>query len=95
MTFELIDKQRTKTTVANTDVMVDHIMTKDGLLHISVGTTDAADLRITLDGTNYQTIIDTGADIMTTLIIAVEKGAVFNYQTVAIEILDITIILES
>ncbi len=95
MSFELIAQEKTKTTVANTDVIVDQVLSKTGLLHISVGTTTASDLRITLDGTNYQTIQDSSADIMTTFTIAVAKGNIFNFQTVAIEVLDITVILES
>ena len=95
MTFELVAKAKTLTTVANTDIFTDIAIKKAGLLHISIGATTAADLRITLDGTNYQTIQDVAADIHTTITIAVSPGDTLNFQTVAIEVLDLTVLIET
>jgi len=82
------------TTTANTDIITDYTIQNDGILHILVETTTAADVRITLNTTNFTTLVDTAADIWTKLDIPVIAGDVFNIQTVDIEAISFRIVLE-
>ena len=82
------------TTSANTDIIADYTIQNDGILHIGVETVDTSDVRITLNTTNFTTLIDTAADIWQFLEIPVRAGDVFNIQTVGIEVISFRIIME-
>ena len=83
------------TTSANTDIFTDVVIADDGILRIGVVTADAGDTRITLDGTNYSTILDNVADVWETVEIPVKTGDTFNLQTVGIEVTSIRAVLIS
>ncbi len=81
------------TTSTNTDLMVDYKVRQDGIIRLGVETVEVSNVRITLDGTTYTTLIDTAADIWQFLEIPVVQGDLFNIQTVDIEVISLRIIL--
>ena len=81
------------TTSTNTDLMADYRVRQDGIIRLGVETVEVSNVRITLDGTTYTTLIDTAADIWQFLEIPVTQGDLFNIQTVDIEIISLRIIL--
>lgn len=92
--MEKVVSENEITTVANTDIITDYTVKTDGVLHIAVVTADAGDVRITLDGTNYSTVLDTPVDVWTVINIPVTGQDVFNIQTVDIEVASIRVLLE-
>ncbi len=83
------------TTEANTDIMTDITIEHDGILHIMVETTTAADVRMTLNTTNFTTLVDTAADIWTHVNVPCSAGDVLNIQTVDIEAISVRVVLVS
>ena len=81
------------TTSTNTDLMADYVVRQDGIIRLGVETVEVSNVRITLDGTTYTTLIDTAPDIWQFLEIPVVQGDLFNIQTVDIEIISLRIIL--
>ncbi len=81
------------TTSTNTDLMADYVVRQDGIIRLGVETVEVSNVRITLDGTTYTTLIDTAADIWQFLEIPVVQGDLFNIQTVDIEVISLRIIL--
>ena len=82
-------------TVANTDIITDITIEHDGILRLGLESIDAADWRITLNTTNFTTVLDSAADIWEFVEVPVSKGDVFNIQTVAIETVSIRGVLIS
>ncbi len=84
------------TTVANTDIVTDITIADDGILRIFFAGLTSSDFRITLDGgTTFNSLDKTTGD--TTIVvfeIPVKGGDVFNMQTVAIEVVNIRVILQ-
>ena len=81
------------TTEANTDITTDITIAHDGILKFAIETTTAADVRMTLNTTNFTTLIDTAADIWTFVEVPCTAGDVLNIQTVDIEAISITCVL--
>ena len=92
--YQQVTAQNEITTVANTDIITDYDILEDGILTISYVSADTADLRVTLDGTNYSTIHEANVDVWATVNIAVRSGDVFNIQTVGIEVISLRIIFD-
>lgn len=90
--FRLITAQNNLTTVANTDIISDYDVPNNGVIRIGLETTTAADVRITLDGTNYTTLTDSAAEIWEFFEIPVSGDDTFNIQTVAIEIISLRVL---
>lgn len=80
---------------ANTDIFTDVTIANDGILRIGFETLAAEDVRITLDGTNFTTLVDTAADIWNFVEVPVEAGDVFNLQTVGAETISFRCVLIS
>ena len=85
------------TTVANTDIFTDVVITDDGILRIGVALLTDGDVRITLDGGTTFNSLTKAAGITTYNFfeVPVKGGDVFNMQTVAIEVANIRVILDS
>ena len=91
----LVDIDNT-TTAVNTDIITDITILEDGILRIGVATEDAsADFRITLNQTNFTTLVDTAADIWHFVEVPCSKGDILNFQTVGAESIDLRVILDT
>jgi len=87
--YRAIESKDNFTTTANTDIISDFTADTDGIIRLGIETTTTADVRITLNQSNFTTLVDSAAEIWAFFDIPIHAGDIFNIQTVDIEIISI------